>query len=80
MDSPLVTSMVTAYKQFAEPHVGAIHAGLEAGMISKLHPGMHAISIGPTILSPHSPQERCKIETVGQIFEITKSIIAKLDH
>lgn len=56
MDSPLVSVMEKAYKEHCDNvKVNAIHAGLEAGMICKVHEGMEAISIGPTIKSPHSP-------------------------
>lgn len=56
MDSKLLEIVEKAYKNHCD-HVKicAIHAGLEAGMICKLHEGMEAVSIGPTILSPHSP-------------------------
>lgn len=71
MDSPIVGIMEKAYKQHcSHTHISAVHAGLEAGMICKLHEGMEAISIGPTIKSPHSPQERCEIETVGGCYEV----------
>lgn len=76
MDSPLIAITEKAYKKHCDHvRVCAIHAGLEAGMICKLHEGMEAISIGPTILSPHSPQERCEIETVGKSFEIVRELV-----
>lgn len=52
-------------KLFGEkPHVGAIHAGLECGLIVEKYPNMDMISIGPTIIGNHSPAERCEIPTV----------------
>lgn len=52
-------------KLFGEkPHVGAIHAGLECGLIIEKYPNMDMISIGPTIIGNHSPAERCEIPTV----------------
>ncbi len=52
-------------KLFGEkPHVGAIHAGLECGLIIEKYPEMDMISIGPTIIGNHSPAERCEIPTV----------------
>ncbi|CAL6031823.1 Aminoacyl-histidine_dipeptidase [Hexamita inflata] len=79
MDSPLIAITESATKKFSD-HVKicAIHAGLEAGMICKCHPGMDAISIGPTILSPHSPQERCLIDTVGKCYEIVAEILKSI--
>lgn len=61
-----------------KPHVGAVHAGLEAGLICKKCPGMDAISIGPTIKNPHSPQEALEISTVAPIYRLTRAIVAEL--
>lgn len=51
-----------------EPKIGAIHAGLECGIIGEKRPGMDMISIGPTIQFPHSPDERVEIDTVGRFW------------
>lgn len=78
MDSKLLVITEEAYKKHCNVKVTAIHAGLEAGMICKKHEGMEAISIGPTILSPHSPTEKCKIETVGQCYEIMADLLRNI--
>ena len=36
----------------------AMHAGLECGVIGEKYPGMQMVSFGPTIVDPHSPNER----------------------
>jgi dipeptidase D len=46
------------------PEVKAIHAGLECGLLGGVYPHWDMISCGPTIRSPHSPDERVKIDTV----------------
>ncbi|KWX12893.1 Aminoacyl-histidine dipeptidase [Giardia duodenalis assemblage B] len=61
-----------------KPHVGAVHAGLEAGLICKKCSGMDAISIGPTIKNPHSPQEALEICTVAPIYRLTRAIVTEL--
>ncbi|KAH0570214.1 Aminoacyl-histidine dipeptidase [Spironucleus salmonicida] len=77
-DSPLLKICQEVYAKHAKDvKISAIHAGLEAGMICALHPGMDAISIGPTIISPHSPTEHCEISTVGPIFDIVKDLLEK---
>lgn len=43
------------------------HAGLECGAIGERFPGLDMISFGPTILQPHSPDERMHIPSVGRI-------------
>lgn len=44
-----------------EPKVGAIHAGLECGMLGEKYPGMDMVSFGPTIKGAHSPDERVQV-------------------
>ncbi len=43
------------------------HAGLECGAIGSHYPDMDMISFGPTIMQPHSPDERLYIPSVGRI-------------
>ena len=53
-----------------EPEVGAVHAGLECGIIGEMCPGMDMISFGPTIEFPHSPDERVHVESVARFYEL----------
>jgi dipeptidase D len=55
--------------------VRAIHAGLECGVIKKKYSGMQAISIGPTIRRPHSPDEMVDIESVQGFWDILIQIL-----
>lgn len=66
MNSSIKNLVADSYeKLFGEkPNVGAIHAGLECGLIIEKYPDMDMISIGPTIIGNHSPAERCEIPTV----------------
>jgi dipeptidase D len=50
-----------------EPEVSAIHAGLECGTIAAKYPGMDAISIGPTLLDVHTPNERMEVASVKKL-------------
>ena len=50
-----------------EPIVEVTHAGLECGAIGAKYPQMDLISFGPTILQPHSPDERLFIPSVGRL-------------
>ncbi len=71
MDSKLLARCVDVYeKRFGKkPVVEAIHAGLECGIIGAKYDGMDMISFGPTIKSPHSPDEKIDIESVGQVWD-----------
>ena len=70
-DSVILSVMKEVYhNKFGRiPKVTAIHAGLECGIIGGIYPNLDMISFGPTIRSPHSPDERVKIETVKKIWE-----------
>jgi len=64
--SPILKEMSELYEKMfnAKPHVRAVHAGLECGLLGGGYPNMDMISFGPTILNPHSPDERVNIATV----------------
>jgi dipeptidase D len=61
-----------------EPAVGAIHAGLECGIIGEKCPGMDMISFGPQIEFPHSPDERVKIDSVGRFWTLLVRTLERL--
>ncbi len=62
----------------AEPHVEAVHAGLECGIIGEMVPGMDMISFGPQIEFPHSPNERVKIDSVGRFYDLLTEVLKEL--
>lgn len=61
-----------------KPAVKAIHAGLECGLIGERYPGMDMVSMGPQIESPHSPDERVQISTVGKFYTLLKATLKEL--
>lgn len=66
----LITMKETYQKMFGkEPEVKAIHAGLECGILSTNYPHWDMISCGPTLMSPHSPDERLYIPSVKIFWE-----------
>ena len=52
-----------------ENNVQVIHAGLECGVIGAKYPKMDMVSFGPTLRSPHTPNERCLIPTVDKYWK-----------
>jgi dipeptidase D len=70
-ESAILKTMKEVYrKKFDKvPEVKAIHAGLECGIIGGIYPNLDMISFGPTIRSPHSPDERVKIDTVQKFWD-----------
>ena len=71
MDSQLLARCVDVYeKRFGKkPVVEAIHAGLECGIIGAKYDGMDMISFGPTIKSPHCPDEKIEIDSIGKTWD-----------
>ncbi|MCG6954464.1 MAG: aminoacyl-histidine dipeptidase [Gemmatimonadetes bacterium] len=62
----------------SDPEVGAIHAGLECGLIGEMVPGMDMISIGPQIEFPHSPNERVHVGSVERFYELLTETLKEL--
>eukprot|EP00818_Percolomonas_sp_WS_P002254 CAMPEP_0117440526 /NCGR_PEP_ID=MMETSP0759-20121206/3143_1 /TAXON_ID=63605 /ORGANISM="Percolomonas cosmopolitus, Strain WS" /LENGTH=516 /DNA_ID=CAMNT_0005232309 /DNA_START=47 /DNA_END=1597 /DNA_ORIENTATION=+ len=78
--SELLNISKRAFKELRgeEPHVEAIHAGLECGLIVDAYPDMSCVSYGPTILGAHSPSERCNVADVGSCYDLTVQIMKTL--
>ena len=70
LQSPLLKTLKEVYKRTfqKEPEVGAVHAGLECGILGEKFPGMDMISFGPTIEHPHSPEERVHVKSVEKFW------------
>jgi len=60
------------------PRVGAVHAGLECGIIGEKFPGMDMISFGPQIEFPHSPDERVKVDSVAPFWTLLTRTLERL--
>ena len=77
MDSLLLKTMKQTYKKMykKEPSVVAIHAGLECGLLGGKYPDMEMISFGPTIQSPHSPDERCYIPSTRKFYDYLVAVL-----
>ncbi|WP_440683602.1 beta-Ala-His dipeptidase [Cysteiniphilum halobium] len=61
-----------------EANIKAIHAGLECGAIAHKYPNMDMVSIGPTIEAAHSPDEKVKVDTVSEFYQLLKAILERL--
>jgi dipeptidase D len=70
MESPILKAMEKTYKQLfgKDPEVKAIHAGLECGIFQQTYK-WDMISTGPTLMSPHSPDERVYAPSVPKLFK-----------
>ncbi|MFW6018955.1 MAG: aminoacyl-histidine dipeptidase [Bacteroidales bacterium] len=71
VNSPILATMKEVYNERFNktPEVKVIHAGLECGIIKDVYPDLDAISFGPTISYPHSPDEKINIETTQKFWQ-----------
>lgn len=78
--SPILATMKTVYKKLynEEPKVMAIHAGLECGILAGAYPNWDMVSVGPTLLSPHSPDERAHIPAVPKVWDFLKAVLEEI--
>lgn len=79
-DSPILHAMKKVYKDLygTEPAVMAIHAGLECGILGGTYPAWDMVSCGPTILSPHSPDERVNIPSVKKWWDFIVKVLEEI--
>ena len=59
----------------SEPHIKAIHAGLECGIIKEKYPSIDMLSFGPTITGAHSPDEQVNVPTVEKFWNLLTAVI-----
>ena len=79
-ESEIVQKLQAAHEQvFGKPaKLIAMHAGLECGVIGEKYPGMQMISFGPTIVDPHSPNERVQISTVESFWKLLRAALENI--
>ena len=53
----------------------ATHGGLECALLGAKYPNWEMVSIGPTIVHPHSPDERVKIDTVANAWKFLVKLL-----
>ena len=63
-----------------KPVFHVIHAGLEAGILSKINPELELISFGPTAYDIHSTKERVSIDSVERVYGFMTEFIKKLQQ
>jgi dipeptidase D len=79
-NSKLLSRSKELYEQIfgIQPKVELIHAGLECGVIGDIFGEMDMISLGATILDPHSPNERLYIPSVSKVYRFLTALLATL--
>jgi len=79
-NSDIVRKLQAVHKELfgEEAKLIAMHAGLECGVIGEKYPGMQMVSFGPTIVDPHSPNERVQISSVESFWRYLKAVLEKI--
>jgi dipeptidase D len=77
MDSQILKQMKDIYQnKFGKtPAVLGIHAGLECGILGAVYPNWDMISFGPTMRSPHSPDERVNVPSVQKFWDFLVEVL-----
>jgi dipeptidase D len=80
LDSKVLALLKESAKELwkIDPEVKAIHAGLETGIIGEKFPGMDMASMGPQIENPHSPDERVKVDSVSDFWDLLVLALNKM--
>lgn len=79
-ESPILQVLLSLHGKHFEssPKVGAIHAGLECGILGSLLKGPDMISFGPTIRGAHSPNECVRISSVEKFYAFLLDILKEI--
>ena len=80
-DSPITAKMVEVYNRMypdAPARVEVCHAGLECSIIGGVYPNMDLVNFGPTLRSPHTPDERCNIPSVEKFWNFLVKLLEEI--
>jgi dipeptidase D len=77
-ESPLLKRCVAVYERcFGEqPKLELTHGGLECGVLSSRIGPLDAISLGPTIINAHSPDESLFVPSVDRTWQFLTALLA----
>ena len=79
-NSEILNMLKRIYKEQngKEAIVQVDHAGLECSVILEKYPNMDVVSLGPTLFSPHTTNERCQISTVEPFWKLLKQVLIEV--
>jgi dipeptidase D len=79
-NSEILNLLLKTYKKlFNEDGIVQVdHAGLECSVILGKYPNLDVVSMGPTLRSPHTTNERCLITTVAPFWELLKTALTEI--
>ena len=79
-NSEVLNLMMQTYKELfgTDGIVQIDHAGLECSIILGKYPHLDVVSLGPTLRSPHTTNERALIETVEPFWQLLKKALENI--
>ena len=79
-NSEILNMLKRIYKEQngKEAIVQVDHAGLECSVSLEKYPNRDVVSLGPTLLSPHTTNERCQISTVEPFWKLLKQVLIEM--
>lgn len=80
-NSPIVVTMQSVYRDTfgKEAVLNAVHAGLETSVVGATYPQMSMISVGPTLVAVHSPDERMEVASVAKVYDLLVATLAQVE-
>lgn len=80
LGTPMIKVLEDTYRELfgRELRVTATHGGLECAIMGAKYPNWEMVSIGPTIVHPHSPDERIKIDTVQEVWDFLVKVLENI--
>lgn len=79
-DNRLIELLKDEYRQQcgADVKISCVHAGLECGYFAKANPDLQMVSVGPTIMSPHSPDECVSVKHTETAYNVLCKTLERL--
>ena len=75
--SPLTAAVQNSFRKVTgrEMRAAVIHAGVECALLTRIVPGLDAVSFGPDALDIHSEHERISLETIDRFWLTLKDVL-----
>ena len=80
LGTPMIKVLEDTFKSLfgKELKITATHGGLECAIMGAKYPNWEMVSIGPTILYPHSPDERVNIASVAETWKFLVAVLENI--
>ena len=80
LGTPMIKILEDTYRKLfsKDLKITATHGGLECAIMGAKYPNWEMVSIGPTIVHPHSPDERVRIDTVEMVWKFLVAVLENI--